>query len=123
MFVENLTRVANGFNSYAKLGLTMNLNPLAHGGFERLTHTSVQESSPLSSVIDSADHEPCIPSGFGRILRDDAGNIIGFEASKNEEERTGSEVAEVECLWPNQAVHQRWAATPIDPQGKGVLKG
>jgi len=134
MFLVNETGVVNGFNSYAKLGLTLNLNPLAHGGFERSTDTSIQELSPLSPTIDTVDHEPRIPSGFGRILRDDAGNIIGFEANETEEERPGLEVAEVEGLQPdtdvNQAVHQRWVtnlssscATRIDLQGKGVLEG
>ncbi|KAF8797881.1 hypothetical protein BYT27DRAFT_7203569 [Phlegmacium glaucopus] len=113
--------------NYAKLGLTLNLNPLAHGGFERLTDASIQEPSPLFPAIDTADHEPCIPSGFGRILRDDTGNTIGFEAS---ETRPGPEVAEVEGLQPdNDADYQRWAANlsssialRIDPQGQHVLK-
>jgi len=117
--------------NYAKLSLTLNLNPLAHGGFEKLMDTSIQWPSPLSPAMDTADHEPCIPSGFGRILRDDTGNIIGFEASKTEEE-PGSEVVEVEGLKldaDDQAVHQRWTANfssscaaRVDSQGRRVLR-
>lgn len=128
-----VTGVVNGFNSYAKLGLALNLNPLANGGFERSTNTRIQKPSLLSPAMNTANDEPCIPSGFGRILRDDIGNIIGFEASKTEE-RPSSEVAEVEGLQldtdADHAVHQRWAATPsssdtarIDPKGKRVLRG
>lgn len=122
--------VFNGFNSYAKLGLALNLNPLANGGSERSTNTRVQEPALASPAMNTADDGPCIPSGFGRILRDASGNIIGFEGSKTEE--PSSEVAEVEGLHVDvdQAMHQRWAATlssseagQIDPKGKRVLRG
>ena len=121
--------VINGFNSYAKLGLALNLNPSANGGFERSADTKIQEPSLLSPAMNTVDDEPCIPSGFGKILRDDTGNIIGFEAS-NTEERTGLEVTKVEGLHFDADVHQRWAATlpssseaQIDPKGKRILRG
>jgi nucleolar protein 16 len=92
----------------------------------------VQEPSLLSPATNMADDVSCIPSGFGRILRDATGNIIGFEASKTEE--SSLEVVEVEGLQldvkVDQAVHQRWAGTlsssdmaQIDPKGKRVLRG
>lgn len=116
-----------------RLGLALNLNPLANGGFERSTDTAIQEPSPVSPAVDTADDEPCIPSGFGRILHDDTGNIIGFECSKTEE-RPSSEVAEMASFQldadADQAMHRRWAATfssngaaGIDPKGKRVLRG
>ena len=123
-----MTGVVNGSNSYAKLGLALNLNPLANGGSERSTNTMIQEPSPLSPTKDTTNDEPCIPSGFGRILRDDTGNIIGFEAS-NTGEHPSLGVAEVEGLVADvdQAVHQRWAAVSdaarTDPKGKRVLRG
>ena len=126
MILVNVTWVVNDLNSYAKLGLTLSLNPLAPGGFERSTDINMQEPSPLLPDVDTADHEPYIPSGFGRILRDDVGNIIGFEASESEEERPG-EVAEVEGLLSNADVnHERWVtnrSSRIDAQGKRVLEG
>jgi len=117
--------------NYAKLGLALNLNPSASGGSEKSTNTRIQEPSLLSLAMNTADDDSCIPSGFGRILRDDTGNIIGFEASKTEE--PSSEVAEVKGLQldadVDQAVYQRWAATlsssdaaQIDPKGKRVLR-
>ena len=102
---------------------------MANGGSERSTNTRIQEPSLPSPATNTADDETCIPSGFGRILRDATGNIIGFEGSKTEE--LSSEVAEVEGLQldadVDQAVHQRWAPTlssaQIDPKGKCVLRG
>jgi len=119
------------FFCYAKLGLALNLNPLANGGSERSTRTRIQEPSLLSPATNMAVDETCIPSGFGRILRDATGNIIGFETSKTEE--PSLEVADVEGLQfdadVDQAVHQRWASTlsssdaaQIDPKGKRVLR-
>jgi nucleolar protein 16 len=116
-----------------RLGLALNLNPLANGGFERSTDTGIQEPSPMSPAVDTADDDPCIPSGFGRILHDDTGNIIGFECSKPEE-RPSSEVGDMAGLQleadADQAMHRRWAATlslngaaGIDPKGKCVLRG
>ena len=130
-FLVIVTGVVNGFNSYAKLGLALNLNPLASGGSER--STTIQEPLPVSpAMIQNTADESCIPSGFGRILRDASGNIIGFEASKTEE-RPSSDVAQVESLQleaDDKGLHQRWAATlsfsdaaPIDPKGKCVLRG
>ena len=132
MFLVIVTGVVNGFNSYAKLGLALNLNPLANGGSERSTDIGIQEPSLLPPATNMADNESCIPSGFGRILRDATGNIIGFEASKTEE--PSLEVVEVEGLQldadVDQAVYQRWAGTlslsdaaQIDPKGKRVLRG
>ena len=135
VFLVIVIIVVNDFNSYAKLGLALNLNPLANGGSERSTNTRIQEPSLLSPATNTADDDSCIPSGFGRILRDATGNIIGFEASKTEE-RSSLEVANLEGLQlqvdvdVNQTVHQRWAATPslsesarIDPEVKRVLRG
>jgi len=114
--------------NYAKLGLALNLNPLANGGFERSSNTTIQEPSLVSPAMDTAEDEPCIPSGFGRILRDDTGNIIGFEASKTEE-HPSLEVAEGLHAVVDLAMHQRWAATlsssgaaQIDAKGKRVLR-
>ena len=127
VFFLIVTGIVNGFNSYAKLGLALNLNPLANGGSERSTNTRVQEPSPPSPAMNTADNEPCIPSGFGRILRDATGNIIGFEASKIEE--PSSEVAEVHTD-VDQTVHQKCAAflsssdaAQIDPKSKRVIRG
>jgi len=75
--------------------------------------------------MDTADEEPCIPHGFGRILRDDTGLITGFESSKTEER----EVAEVEGLQlevdADQTVHQKWVGSlsSSSAKGKDVLRG
>ena len=86
--------------------------------------TSIQEPSPTSPAMDSGEDKSCIPSGFGRILRDDTGNIIGFEASKIEEcpDLEAAEV-EVESLQLDTAVDEKWASNRIDSKGKGVLRG
>lgn len=111
---------ANHFSSYAKLGLALNLNPLANGGFERSTDTTKQEPSLAMDIVDD---EPCIPNGFGRILRDETGDIIGFETGKAEE-CSSSEVKDVQLETDaDQAMHRRWASSSGDAQGKHVLRG
>jgi len=105
--------------NYAKLGLALTLNPLANGGCERSTDTTKQEPSPAMDIVDD---EPCIPNGFGRILRDETGDIIGIETGKAEECST-SEVKDVQLETDaDQAMHRRWASSSGDPQGKHVLR-
>lgn len=69
-----------------------------------------------------SDDEPYIPTGFGKILRDDTGNFIGFEYSKSEE-RPSSEVVEMEGLQLEADAHQRWAPSLSSTEGKYVLRG
>ncbi|KAF8163153.1 ribosome biogenesis protein Nop16 [Crassisporium funariophilum] len=119
--------------NYASLGLSLNLNPSAHGGVELISSASneaadVQDSPSSSSInIDG----PPIPSGFGRIIRDEAGNISGFQLNQAEEQRKDPEPADMEVLEPetDANVRQRWvvdlsisSASNIDANGERVLK-
>lgn len=88
------------FCSYLALGLAHDLNPISSGGSEvTLSHTidQINTSQPCptssSSTIDdaqpSASDRPiaisALPKGFGRIIRDSAGNVIRVELPSNEE--------------------------------------
>jgi nucleolar protein 16 len=79
-----------GFNShrylhsYARLGLAASLDPLTPGGTEQAFGSSVDHLQlATQSVIPSVDHpEKGIPSGFGRIIRDAAGSVVGVELNE-----------------------------------------
>jgi len=75
--------------NYAALGLVHTLNPSASGGVEPLEgHNHLDNSelgeSPLRPGCSTQTSS--IPKGFGKIIRDGAGNILGIEVAEVEEE-------------------------------------
>ena len=76
------------FASYAALGLAVSLNPNASGGSERAASIteartmaneapSIDGSDPTVSMSGGSDRD--LPKGFGRIVKDEAGQVIAVE--------------------------------------------
>lgn len=66
------------------LGLACNLNPSAAGGVERLKghQNLVEASAPQAPSVPYTPSE--IPRGYGRIIRDESGNVLGIEMSETD---------------------------------------
>jgi len=64
-------------SSYAQLGLVVTLDPSARGGVERPLGVGTSIEIPREQSSDSAFSN--VPNGFGRLVRDAAGNVTGFE--------------------------------------------
>jgi nucleolar protein 16 len=91
LIIDGATR--NGsFASYAALGLAVSLNPSPSGGWERAASVteartvaneapSIDGSDPTVSMSGGSDHE--LPKGLGRIVKDEAGQIIAVETNDN----------------------------------------
>ncbi|KII88690.1 hypothetical protein PLICRDRAFT_41901 [Plicaturopsis crispa FD-325 SS-3] len=75
--------------NYAALGLVSNLNPCASGGVER---EIIDLGDHDSGADDTAAAGPSrlpgqpIPKGHGRIVRDEAGNVVGVELAEEDED-------------------------------------
>lgn len=97
--------------NYLALGLQHTLNPVSSGGSEvdlrygrpdrvksevRGCHEGEKDSGGHSSV------KKVVPSGFGRIVRDETGAVIGIELGEEEEEERGPE-PDMETLEPSVA--------------------
>lgn len=78
------------FASYAALGLAVSLNPNASGGSERAASVteartmaneapSIDGSDPTASMSGGSDRD--LPKGLGRIVRDEAGQVIAVETN------------------------------------------
>ena len=78
------------FASYAALGLAISLNPNASGGSECAASVteartianeapSIDGSDPTASMSGGSDRD--LPKGFGRIVRDEAGQVIAVETT------------------------------------------
>ncbi|KAL1710053.1 ribosome biogenesis protein Nop16 [Schizophyllum commune] len=105
--------------NYAALGLAYSLNPIASGGTENSTRAATQQSTPESveqptASTSQTSEKSAIPKGHGRIVRDDAGNIIRVElAPEDEEEQAAHQEPmdlDMEQLEPklDQGVAQQW---------------
>lgn len=72
--------------SYAALGLVSSLNPTASGGTERELY--LYPPSQSTSSITEPPQPSKIPRGYGKIIRDEDGNVIDIEFAEEDEEET-----------------------------------
>ncbi|SJL04527.1 uncharacterized protein ARMOST_07894 [Armillaria ostoyae] len=104
---------------YAALGLVHDLNPSASGGAEPLEETI--DDLPPAQVAPDSEVAPGsgsmkLPQGYGRIIRDDAGNVLRVELPEQDQEgdNTNSPGRDIdmETLEPDvdQKVLQKWVA-------------
>jgi nucleolar protein 16 len=74
--------------SYAILGLAASLNPKASGGVERVAGI-IEAGSELQACEDAqvstGESARAVPKGFGRIVRDEQGNVVDIEMDDDEE--------------------------------------
>ncbi|KAG6817098.1 hypothetical protein H0H87_012866 [Tephrocybe sp. NHM501043] len=72
--------------NYITLGLIHDLNPSAAGGAEPMEEEQSQtEESQIASTSQLEQPNP-IRKGFGKIIRDEAGNVLRFELAEEEDE-------------------------------------
>ena len=78
------------FRSYEALGLVASLTPTASGGMEKrhhikepLTSTSTLEPSPSEKGV-AGQTQTAVPKGYGRIIRDENGNVVDIEMADDE---------------------------------------
>ncbi|GJE90863.1 ribosome biogenesis protein Nop16 [Phanerochaete sordida] len=78
--------------NYEALGLVASLNPTASGGVEKLLGTASKNESPTDgdraqeASSSTAGSASTLPKGYGRIIRDAAGNVIDVELPEDDEE-------------------------------------
>lgn len=105
--------------NYLALGLQHSLNPVSSGGSEvdlrhgRPDRVKTEVHRCHEGEKDSGGHssvKKVVPSGFGRIVRDETGVVIGVELGEEEEEERGPR-PDMETLEPSvaDADRQVWA--------------
>jgi len=101
--------------NYANLGLVVTLDPSAHGGVEKQLGLGIGSSLQPSHDHESSNLAPHpdanVPSGFGRIIRDGAGNVLSFELNESKIQEEDVEIDDVDGLESRMdlAVRQKWA--------------
>ncbi|KDR81461.1 hypothetical protein GALMADRAFT_239404 [Galerina marginata CBS 339.88] len=100
--------------NYANLGLVVTLDPSAHGGVEKqLGRGSSVQPSQGQELSNSAPPHAGPLSGFGRIIRDGTGNVLGFELNEptTQDLEKDLEVNDVDDLVSHmdQDVRRKWA--------------
>lgn len=84
--------------NYAALGLQFALTPTQSGGAERTLIPSKGSASagPASATLESVEAGlSTIPRGFGRIIRDEFGNVIRIDLSEAEETQDSEQNTEL----------------------------
>ncbi|PCH38256.1 hypothetical protein WOLCODRAFT_130795 [Wolfiporia cocos MD-104 SS10] len=79
--------------NYAALGLAASLNPTQSGGAEPAQAESRAAAPAQTQGAEPAAGAP-VPRGFGRIVRDADGNVVGVELPDEEEARRAPATAE-----------------------------
>jgi hypothetical protein len=100
--------------SYAALGLMHNLNPTTSGGTEidinhPHVHAPPSTTAPAEAIING------LPRGFGRIIRDTAGNVIDVEMPADDEDAEVSEAVNAEEEWRGIGLESDWVKTLTRP--------
>ncbi|KAH9842831.1 ribosome biogenesis protein Nop16 [Rhodofomes roseus] len=87
--------------NYEALGLVASLNPTASGGVERPAshagnpHTADASVTPEASTSQQVvNAHTSVPKGYGRIVRDENGNVIDIILPKEEEHGLADEIME-----------------------------
>lgn len=122
--------------SYVNLGLVVTLDPSAHGGVEKplgnesSMQVDEQEGQPVASSSKIADNSADVPSGFGKIIRDVAGNVLRIELNEEEMQQqpeTTDMEEELESRM-DQGVREKWTvnfsrstAPQMGPSNGGVV--
>jgi nucleolar protein 16 len=86
------------FHSYAALGLQFALTPTQSGGAERTLISSKGSASAgsVTATLESGGAKlSTIPRGFGRIIRDEFGNVVRIDLPEAEETQDREENTEL----------------------------
>ncbi|KAF9532328.1 ribosome biogenesis protein Nop16 [Crepidotus variabilis] len=72
--------------NYARLGLAISLDPLAAGGSERQLGVCLDDEGSSRATTDAVEPSlsNVVPDGFGRLIRDDSGQIVGVEIDQED---------------------------------------
>ncbi|KAG5645912.1 hypothetical protein DXG03_005059 [Asterophora parasitica] len=87
--------------NYAALGLIHDLNPSAAGGVEPLEgRQDIGEDIPVAST-SQLEQPTQTPKGFGKIIRDEAGNVLRIEMPDDEDEAPTENPQDMEMAEPD----------------------
>lgn len=114
--------------NYSRLGLVHDLNPVASGGGEK--HINPQSNAedsetipPAGGQLNMGESSQSLPKGFGRIIRDETGKVIGVELPEEENQLAIEAEETMESLEPEMSdeVRNLWTCHKNENIGQSVL--
>lgn len=115
--------------NYEALGLVASLNPTASGGVERPLgrQAPIAAASATPEASSSSSSKPsdtsAIPKGYGRIIRDEDGNIVDVQLGEEESEPVPEEEME-EIPDPADDEQQAgWVGLGSNPKSRQIDNG
>ena len=114
LFYSRITIADISWFSYAALGLLHTFNPSSSGGVEPIQITSERDQIQRESMTQNSHQGTEIPKGFGRITRDEAGQILHIEMAEGENEGCHPNIMpDMGALAPemDKAILEKWTTT------------
>ncbi|KAG1759029.1 ribosome biogenesis protein Nop16 [Suillus occidentalis] len=102
--------------NYAALGLQFALTPTQSGGAERTLISSKDSASagPVTATLESGGAGlSTIPRGFGRIIRDEFGNVVRIDLAEAEEMQDCDENTELPEANVDAKTMDDWRTHPV----------
>ncbi|GLB35108.1 putative ribosome biogenesis protein Nop16 [Lyophyllum shimeji] len=95
--------------NYAALGLAHTLKPSASGGLEPVAHPQRHIDENVGQANSQRQDPGRVPKGFGKIIRDESGNVLRIELPEDDE-APAEELEAMEMAEPDvdEAVLRPW---------------
>jgi nucleolar protein 16 len=109
VFYSRRTIAYSPLFSYAALGLTHTLNS-SSGGVEPIETIFEEDDKQGKSISQNSTIGSSIPKGFGRIIRDETGQVLHIEMAEGEDEESLPDIVpDMEALQRlDEAVLEKW---------------
>jgi len=109
--------------NYAALGLQSSLNPLQSGGVEKELVRGQSKVPEIEEARPAPSSDDKLRRGFGRIVRDEDGNVLRIELPEEDDGDTGAKMDEDDGALPEAQIDDEVADKWVSHSASGLGTG